>query len=143
MNLHHAETKSDIARCFSVMAELRGHLEEQDFLSRIREQQAEGYRLAYLDEGGEVVAVAGYRVTTNLFLGRNLYVDDLVTAAVHRSKGYGASLLAGLRAIALAEGCTHLHLDSGTQRKAAHRFYLREGMVISSFHFDEPLDGSG
>ncbi len=30
-----------------------------------------------------------------------------------------------------------MHLDSGIQRKDAHRFYEREGMSITSFHFAE------
>jgi hypothetical protein len=28
-----------------------------------------------------------------------------------------------------------VHLDSGVQRQHAHRFYFREGMTITSFHF--------
>ena len=58
--------------------------------------------------GGRVVAVAGYRVSTNLFCGRHLYVDDLVTAEAERSKGHGKALLAWLRAQAVAEGLRRL-----------------------------------
>lgn len=139
MKFHHADTDSDIARCHRVMAELRPHIGSTEFVARIREQQAQGYRLCYLEQQRAVMAVAGYRISTNLHLGRNLYVDDLVTASDARSQGYGHRLLDELRAIAVAGGCAHLHLDSGTQRQQAHRFYLREGMVISSFHFDLPL----
>jgi hypothetical protein len=32
-----------------------------------------------------------------------------------------------------------MHLDSGIQRKDAHRFYEREGMSMASFHFVENL----
>lgn len=67
--------------------------------------------------------------------GRFLYVDDLVTLAEHRSKGYGATLLSWLRQQAAKEGCAQMHLDSGTQRQQAHRFYEREGMAMASFHF--------
>ena len=88
----------------------------------------------------EVVAVAGYRIMTTLFMGRNLYVDDLVTSDKSRSKGYGKVLIGWLRDLAKASDCTHLHLDSGTQRHRAHRFYLREGLDIASFHFSEKLD---
>ena len=139
VHLRHAENDTDIQRCYPVMAELRTHVDEAGFVERIRLQQSEGYRLAFLEEGEKVVAVAGYRISTNLFMGRNLYVDDLVTAEPDRSRGFGKALLDALRDIARANGCVHLHLDSGTQRKQAHRFYLREGMVISSFHFDEQL----
>ncbi len=36
-------------------------------------------------------------------------------------------------------GCTSLHLDSGVQRHAAHRFYLRERMDIVFYHFRKAL----
>ncbi len=137
--LKHAQTDEDIARCFPVMAELRPHVPEDAFVRLIRHQQGEGYRLAYLECDGEVVGVAGYRIATNLFLGKNLYVDDLVTAGRMRSQGYGHAMMTGLRDIARQHGCVQLHLDSGTQRHQAHKFYFREGLTVSSFHFNEKL----
>ena len=44
-------------------------------------------------------------------------------------------MLAWLIQQAAEEGCAALHLDSGVQRKDAHRFYLREGMTLASYHF--------
>ncbi|MDX1381823.1 MAG: GNAT family N-acetyltransferase [Xanthomonadales bacterium] len=134
-----ARTDDEIQRCFEVMAQLRPQLEADRFVSLVRELETEGFRLAFIEDHGRVVAVAGYRVSTNLFLGRNLYVDDLVTAADARSAGHGAALLEWLRDQARAEDCTHLHLDSGTQRHRAHAFYLRHGMHIGSFHFLQRL----
>ena len=137
--LKHAETDEQIARCYTVMAELRTHVHAGEFVGLIRQQQDQGYRLAYLEDGGEVVAAAGYRISVNLFMGKNLYVDDLVTAERARSKGHGRALLAELREIARQNGCAHLHLDSGTQRTQAHKFYFREGLTVTSFHFSEKL----
>ncbi len=122
------------------MAELRPHLAPATFVSLIRQLMSEGYRLGFVEEAGEVVAVAGYRISTNLFLGKNLYVDDLVTANKARSKGFGRLLLAALRDIARQNDCNYLHLDSGVQRHQAHKFYFREGMTVSCFHFDEKLN---
>jgi len=135
-----AQTDDDISRCFAVVAELRPHLDENSFVSTVRGMEAAGYQLAFIAEGGTVVAVAGYRIHTTLFMGRNLYVDDLVTSSNARSNGYGKALIDWLRNVARESGCTHLHLDSGTQRHRAHRFYLRQGMDIESFHFSEKLD---
>ena len=81
----------------------------------------------------------GYRLGANLFCGKHLYVDDLVTADTERSKSYGRELLAWLRALAVKNDCDVFHLDSGVQRKRAHAFYLREGMELSSYHFSERL----
>jgi len=135
-----AETDEDIARCFAVMQELRPHLLEESFVSTVRGMAADGYQLVFIEEGGSVVALAGYRIHTTLFMGRNLYVDDLVTSSHSRSKGYGKVLIDWLRNVARESACTHLHLDSGTQRHRAHRFYLCQGMDIESFHFSEKLD---
>jgi len=137
MNIHIATTDSEIVACYPVMRELRPHIAEGQFLSRVRRQENAGYRLAFVQEPDSVVAVAGFRVGENLAWGRFLYVDDLVTHPAHRSKGHGAKLLSWLREYAAKEGCLQMHLDSGLQRKEAHRFYEREGMTMASFHFVE------
>ncbi len=134
-----AETDEAILDCYEVMAELRPQLARESFVATVRSMQRDGLRLACIREGGHVVAVAGYRVSTNLFCGRHLYVDDLVTASSSRSRGHGKALLAWLRAQAIAEDCDVFHLDSGVQRKRAHQFYLREGLEIASYHFSERL----
>lgn len=139
MNIRIATTDSEIAACYPVMRELRPHIAEDQFLSRVRSQEKTGYQLAFVEQSGGVVAVAGFRVGENLAWGRFLYVDDLVTLPSHRSNGFGASLLSWLREFAAQEGCVQVHLDSGIQRKDAHRFYERAGMSMASFHFVENL----
>lgn len=135
MTIALATTDADIARCFPVMQQLRPHLVAADFVTRVRSMQREGFHLAFLESEGAVRAVAGYRFYEKLFSGKNLYVDDLVTDATQRSHGHGRALLAWLTAEARARGCTQLELDSGVQRHDAHRFYLRERMHISAYHF--------
>jgi len=139
MEIEPAETDEAILACYDVMAELRPHVTRPEFLATVRAMQKDGLRLASLRDGDRVVAVAGYRLSTNLFCGRHLYVDDLVTAEAARSKGHGKALLAWLRARAVAEDCEVFHLDSGVQRKRAHQFYLREGLELAGYHFSERL----
>lgn len=135
MEIISAESDSQIAACYAVMQELRPHLEEASFVDKIRALGKSGYRLAYVAESGEVVAVAGFRVGESLAWGRYLYVDDLVTRASQRSRGHGAALLSWLSGYAAEQGCQQLHLDSGVQRKQAHRFYERESMQMTSYHY--------
>ncbi len=139
MTITLAETDTDIARCFPVMSQLRPHLTADAFVARVRRMHASGYRLAFVDDEGTVRSVAGFRVMDLLFSGLTLYVDDLVTDAAARSRGYGDSLFDWLVAYARTGNCDHFSLDSGTQRVDAHRFYLRKRMKISSFHFALPL----
>jgi len=135
MKIALAQSDAAIARCFGVMSQLRPHLVESDFVSRVRRMQTEGFHLASLEDAGAVCAVAGYRYYDKLFSGRNLYVDDLVTDASRRSRGHGAALLQWLADEAKRHGCVQLELDSGVQRFEAHRFYFRERMHVSAYHF--------
>tara|TARA_R110000824_G_scaffold336_3_gene1923 strand:+ start:83317 stop:83742 length:426 start_codon:yes stop_codon:yes gene_type:complete len=137
-----ASSDDEIINCFDVMSELRPHLLRANFLATVREMEQDGYSLAYCENKNAVVAVAGYRIARNLFMGKHLYVDDLVTADKHRSKGYGETLIIWLRELALQEDCSYLHLDSGTHREQAHKFYFRQGFTITSFHFSEKLSES-
>lgn len=130
-----AETPEDIARCFAVMLELRPHLEPASFVEQVLRQRAEGYHLAFLEDGGAVQSCGGYRISENLSSGRFMYVDDLVTASSARSCGFGGELFDWLVAQARAEGCAQFQLDSGVQRFGAHRFYLMKRMDITAHHF--------
>ena len=130
-----AESDNEIASCYQVMAELRPHIPREDFVERVKRQAAQGYLLAGLCDEERVVSVAGFRMAENLAWGRYLYVDDLVTAAEHRSKGYGDMLFDWLVEFARLHHRDELHLDSGVHRFGAHRFYLRRRMDITSHHF--------
>lgn len=139
VNIALAEADAEIARCFAVMAQLRPHLIETEFVTRVRRMQAEGFLLARLEAEGAVRAVAGYRFHEKLFSGRTLYVDDLVTDGTERSRGYGRQMLAWLAEQAKTRGCDLLELDSGVQRFEAHRFYFRERMSVTAYHFTRAL----
>ena len=139
MKIELATSDADIQACYPVMSQLRPHVSQSDWLPRIRRMEKDGFRLAAVREGGAVRAVAGFRVFENLFAGRVLYVDDLVTDQQTRSHGHGKALLDWLADRARAEHCATLELDSGTQRVDAHRFYLRERMNIICFHFARKL----
>jgi GNAT superfamily N-acetyltransferase len=134
-----AETDREIDACFPVMKQLRPQLVRSEFVTRVRRQMADGYRLACLIEGGTTRCVAGYRLGENLAWGRFLYVDDLVTGESSRSHGHGRAMLAWLLERAREAGCQQLHLDSGMQRTGAHRFYVREGLDATSLHFARRL----
>lgn len=137
-----AQTQAEIARCSDVMRELRPHLSHTAFVDQVQVQMAKGYELAFLEAQGDVHCVAGFRIMTMLSRGRHLYVDDLVTAASARSRGYGRKMMAWLVERARSAGCESVELDSGVQRFQAHKFYFSCGMRIPSYHFHMPLDRS-
>ena len=122
-----------------VLRELRPHLTAASFAVVYEQGYPQGLRflVAYLD--GLCAGVAGWRIVANTSTLSKLYVDDLVTTEASRSRGVGRELLTELARRAQAAGCAVLDLDSGVQRADAHRFYMREGLTISSFHFARSL----
>ncbi|MBC7968668.1 MAG: GNAT family N-acetyltransferase [Verrucomicrobia bacterium] len=130
-----AASDAEIDRCFPVMLELRSHLVQTEFVQQVQRQQQHGYQLVYLESDDRVKAVAGFRLSECLAAGNFLYVDDLVVRSRDRSHGYGEALFQWLIDHAKAHHCEQLSLDSGVQRVAAHRFYLRQRMEITSHHF--------
>jgi GNAT superfamily N-acetyltransferase len=139
MSISVARTDAEIAACAPVMRQLRPHVPADEFVARVRLQQIQGYTLVSLTHERAVAAVAGFRILENLYSGRVLYVDDLVTDEAHRSSGLGGVLFDWLVDEARRLECQTLELDSGVQRFDAHRFYLTRRMVIASHHFRLPL----
>ncbi|MBZ6475253.1 GNAT family N-acetyltransferase [Streptomyces griseocarneus] len=129
-----------ISDLLPVLRQLRPHLTEDLFRQVYEEGHGQGLRFtaAYGDDG-VCVGAAGWRVLVNTSALRALYVDDLVTASDARSTGVGRRLLAHLEEHAREAGCHLFTLDSGTHRTDAHRFYLRERMAISAFHFQKDV----
>jgi ribosomal protein S18 acetylase RimI-like enzyme len=128
--------------CFPLMQQLRPHLSsEAEFAARWCRQQAAGYRLAGLWEGGRLLALAGFRIIENLVHGAHLYVDDLVTSEEARGQGHGARLLQHLREESRALGCQNLLLDTPLSNVLAHRFYYRQGLLGTALRFSAVLEG--
>ena len=136
-----ADTTLEVAGCFDIMRQLRTQLSSAEEFAACVERQARsgGYQLLRVLRSGRVVGCAGFRRLETLYGGRMLYVDDLVTLEDARSRGVGRAMLDALLDLAKKEGRASIHLDSGVQRFAAHRFYLRRGYEIRSHHFVLPV----
>jgi GNAT superfamily N-acetyltransferase len=83
--------------------------------------------------------VAVYRMVERTFSGREMYCDDLVTDETRRSTGVGHALMEHMRSLCAGRRVDAFTLDSGVQRNQAHKFYFREGMTVTSFHFTQVL----
>ena len=96
---------------------------------------AHGYRMVTANEGNECLAIAGIWVTTKLYSGKYLEMDNVVVATEHRSRGIGKLLTDYVTELAKQEGCTTLMLDAYLENEKAHIFYEREGFVKKGYHF--------
>lgn len=135
----------DILATFPIMRQLRSNIEDaQDYLQLIQNlRKTEHYRLiSLLDNDDHCLAVSGFRIKHSLFSAgkKEMYIDDLVTDAAHRSRSFGKQMFVWLKSESRRLGCVAITLDSGIQRTEAHKFYGREGMKITSFHFSLMLN---
>ncbi|HEX5124304.1 MAG TPA: GNAT family N-acetyltransferase [Rhodanobacteraceae bacterium] len=127
-----------LAAAEAVHRQLRPHL-PGNYAEKMQRVFDGGARMSVAVRDGHVVGVAVHRVHENTVDGVQMYVDDLVSDTEQRSQGIGNALMEHLQRLAREAGCAKFTLDSGTQRQQAHKFYFREGMVVTSFHFAKPL----
>ena len=104
------KSDDEIQACFNVVSQLRPYIKEKEFFKVICNQFKKGYQLT-----------------------------AVVSDQKKRSTGLGSMLLNWLHDEARKNKCDQLHLDSGVQRKDAHRFYEREGMDFASHHYSSEL----
>jgi GNAT superfamily N-acetyltransferase len=137
MNIQFATTKEQLLKCSKAILELRPHVKPDEYLEKAELLLSEGAKIVYVDEAGGAPAVAVFRINYYFYRGKNLYIDDLITMAEHRSKGYAGALLDFCISYAKENGCDNVHLDSGyrKERYDAHRLYLNKGFHMASHHF--------
>jgi len=131
-----------LAAAESVHRQLRPQL-PREYAAKMHRVFAGGGRMCVAVRDDAVVGVAVHRIHENTVDDVQMYVDDLVTDDARRSQGVGNALLTHLQRLAREAGCGKFTLDSGTQRQQAHKFYFREGMVVTAFHFVKSLERSG
>ena len=109
-----------------VHRQLRPHLPD-NYVERMQQVFAGGAEMAVAVIEGEVAGVTVFRL--------------LVTDETRRSSGVGHALMRYMEGVCHERECDTFSLDSGTWRQQAHKFYFREGMTITSFHFDKKVSG--
>jgi GNAT superfamily N-acetyltransferase len=129
-----ATTPQEIDFCFNAFAALRPQLKRDSFYAQVARQALQGYQILALRAQGQVLSVAGFRLVEFLAWGKVLYIDDLSSLPEARGLGYAGQLLDWLIERAKSQQCQSIHLDTGYQRHAAHRLYLRKGFELNCHH---------
>jgi GNAT superfamily N-acetyltransferase len=135
------ETEGEILEAFSIMKQLRMHLDVNTYLDLVNEaREKDNYHMFVLIDENEIVAVTGFKPMITLYYGRFVWVCDLVTDVSKRSKGYGEQLLAYVHQWAKEHNYDSVALSSGLQRKDAHHFYENKmNYEKVSYVFKKPL----
>lgn len=124
LTIKELHSQLEILEAFPIMKQLRKHLDEKTYLDLVLEaKDKDSYKMVALIDGGEIVAVTGFKSMITLYYGRFVWVCDLVTDTNKRSKGYGEKLLSYVHKWAKENNYESVALSSGLQRTDAHRFY--------------------
>lgn len=140
LQFNDADNKQRVQACFAIMSQLRDGYSEDRFHAQVTRQQQNGYVLSYGQSDAGILVVAGWRLRENLAMGSHIYIEDLVTDQAARSRGHGEAMINHLLERGRQTGCGSILLDSGVQRHATHRFYLREHFDIRGYLFMRSLD---
>lgn len=118
---------------------LRPHLKGKDLTVNFELLSTEGYKMIYIGDESLAYAILGFREMNIFFSGKTLYIDDLITHPDHRRMGYAGQLIDWVIEYAKDHFFDHVSLDSGFNRKEAHRLYLNKRFQLESFHFGMKL----
>jgi GNAT superfamily N-acetyltransferase len=114
-------------------------INNESFKVFLKEMMTTGYHCFGLFKDNVILATAGFWIGVRFYCGKYMYINNFVVDENTRSQGIGKNLLDFLEGEAKKYKCKALVLDSYVHNSRAHRFYFREGYIISNFHFKKDL----
>lgn len=120
---------------YPLIRQLSPDVTEERYAQALDDMLAHGYRMAAVMEGDQCLGISGFWVSTKIYSGRYMELDNVVVDATQRSQGVGQVLYDFLHDIAIQEGCEMMMLDAYIENEKAHAFYERQGFVKKGFHF--------
>ena len=127
MKVINIDSEKLLRNSYPIMNQLRINLSIDEYLELVKKMKKDGYQIiALVDNDDNMFSLAGFRVSTNLYYGKHIWVYDLITDSNHRSKGYGEILLKYLLDYGKKRGCKCIALSSGLERIKAHKFYEKK-----------------
>ncbi len=127
--------KTEMLPLYPLIRQLSPGVSEEQFAFRLDDMLAHGYRMAAVFEGEVCLGLSGFWVSTKIYSGRYMELDNVVVSENHRSAGVGQILTLFLEKIARREGCEMLMLDAYLENERGHKFYERHGFVKKGYHF--------
>ncbi len=84
--------------------------------------------------------MTGGWLTTRLYSGKQLELDNVAVIEQYRSSGYGSKLLEYIEAWALNQNCLTVELNAYVSNSRSHKFYYNQGYNILGFHFQKIIN---
>lgn len=124
-----------------LVQELNPSLQEEVLRSRFQEMFSyPSYRcFGLVDEEDKLIGISSGWLSTRLYSGKQLELDNVVIAPEFRSKGYGKVLDELLEQWARDNNCLTMELNSYVSNNRSHRFYINRNYDILGYHFLKKL----
>ena len=132
-------THSRMLAQYPLIQQLNPTMEPATYEQLLYQMLPNGYRMVCIFEGEACVGLSGFWISTKLYSGKYLEIDNFVIDAPYRSKQLGKQLLDWLEAEAKHHNCQTVMLDAYATNYSAHKFYYREGFHIKGYHFYKAL----
>lgn len=141
MNVLQCKSFEELAFNYSVIKQLYDtDFTYEKYCSLLPDMISKGYSQIALYDKEKLIAVSGYWVSTKLYTGKYLEIDNFIVDNAHQSKGIGKKLIAEIEKIALQNNAKAIVLDAFTTNFSAHKFYFNQGYVPKGFHFVKFFD---
>ncbi len=132
-------SESEMLGQYYLLNQLNNKLSGPDYKRMLKDMLVHGYRMAGAYEDNKCIGLSGFWISTKLYCDKYVEMDNVVIDKDHRSKGVGKILCDWIQKEAKKLGCRTVILDAYAENRDAHRFYYREGFVITGFHFTKKL----
>lgn len=126
-------------KTFGLIKQLNPQLKKEKFYQMLNEMISNGYKMIAAYNNKKCVGVSGYWISTKIYSGKFLEIDNLIVDNKFRSIGIGKKLCKYMKKIAVNQKCETIMLDAYAENSNAHRFYYREGFFVRGFHFIKKL----
>ena len=127
--------KSEMLPHWALIAQLNNAVTEAYLDEVLDDMIALQYRMVVVLDGEHCAGLAGIWVSTKVYSGKYLEMDNVVVDKDYRSKGIGTLLTNYITQLALNEGCKTMMLDAYLENEKAHTFYERAGFIRRGYHF--------
>ena len=128
-------TEKEMLSLFPLVKQLSTHLKKSDYKIMLKDMLAHGYRMASAFDGNKCVGLSGFWISTKIYSGKYVELDNVVIDKNYRSQGVGKLLCDWIIREAKRLGCKTAMLDAYVENSSGHKFYYREGYIIRGFHF--------
>lgn len=136
MNVHICTSYEELVSNYKVIKQLYdATFTLEKYCSLLPDMISKGYTQITLYEEEKLIAVSGYWLSTKLYTGKYLEIDNFIVDSAYQSKGIGKQLIAEIEKIAIKNEAKAIVLDAFTTNFDAQKFYFNQGYVPKGFHF--------